>query len=92
MALESSIILLLLSGLETGRKDLAKSQNRCDKDVISIYKMFGRLTASGRVGSKSWNRKVGSVPRVGTDDSGRFLGLESKPDPKKSTRIVKTFN
>ncbi len=32
---------LLLSGLETGRKDLAKGQKRCDKDAISIYKMFG---------------------------------------------------
>jgi len=32
---------LLLSGLETGRKDLAKSQKRCGKDAISIYKMFG---------------------------------------------------
>ncbi len=31
---------LLLSGLETGRKDLAKGQKRCDKDTISIYKMF----------------------------------------------------
>jgi len=28
---------LLLSGLETGRKDLAKGQKRCDKDAISIY-------------------------------------------------------
>ncbi len=31
---------LLLSGLEIGRKDLAKGQKRCDKDAISIYKVF----------------------------------------------------
>ncbi len=38
--------------------------------------------SSGRVGSKSWNRIVGSIPNVGTDNSGRVADLEPKTDPK----------
>ncbi len=50
-----------------------------------------RLIASGQVDSKSWNRKVDSIPRVEIDHSIRFLELESKPDSKnrpKSSRLL----
>ncbi len=44
---------------------------------------------SGRVGSKiiGIDSGFGSIPRVGTVGSGRFLKLEPKPDPTVSLNI-----
>ncbi len=48
---------------------------------------------SDRVGSKiiGIDSGFGSIPRVGTVWSGRFLKLEPKPDPTVSLKIVILF-
>jgi len=54
------------------------------------------IGTKNRVGSSRFDSKIigtesgfGSIPRVGTDESGRFQYLEPKPDPTVSLTIIK---
>ncbi len=55
------------------------------------------IGTKNRVGSSRFDSKIigtesgfGSIPRVGTDESGRFQYLEPKPDPTIS--LIKDYN
>ncbi len=80
---------LLLSGLEKGRKDLAKCQKRCGKDAIFYIQVFGhrpprkashrRINACGR--DRRWGKATGRVTRTAPKPAN-FL-LSRRQEQKK---------
>jgi len=78
--------MLLLSGLEKGRKDLAKSQERCGKDVYFLYTSVWASAISKSILSSSnacergrrWGKAIGKVIKIASKPINSLLSRRQK--------------